>query len=133
MDFANGLGADEATVRAVKLNPETQGLIDAFRTLTAKSYASGLGALYAYESQLPSVASTKIAGLDQFYGVTDENVIRFFTVHEAADVEHAEVCRNLLDNLPADQRAEALEGAAKLAEALQGFLTGVEREAGMSC
>ena len=133
MDFANGLGADEEAVRAVTLNPETQGLIGAFRSLSAKSYAAGLGALYAYESQLPAVASTKIAGLDKFYGVTDENVIRFFTVHEAADVEHAQVCRELIDALPADQRAEAMEGATKLSEALLGFLTGVEREAGMSC
>ena len=133
MDFANGIGADEGSVRSAKLNPETVGLIDAFRTLTAKSYAAGLGALYAYESQLPAVASTKIVGLDRFYGVNDENVIRFFTVHEAADVEHAQVCRDLIDALPADQRAQAQEGAEKLAEALLGFLSGVEREAGMSC
>jgi pyrroloquinoline-quinone synthase len=132
MDFARALGADEAAVRAARLNPETQALIDTFRMLTAKSYASGLGALYAYESQLPAVASTKIAGLDKFYGVSDETAIRFFTVHQAADIEHARVCRELIDALPADRRAEAQEGAERLAEALCGFLSGVEREAGLA-
>ncbi|MBK8545430.1 MAG: iron-containing redox enzyme family protein [Caulobacteraceae bacterium] len=63
LDFAAGMGADEAEVRAVSVNPETQVLIDAFRTLSRKSYASGLGALYAYESQLPAIAKTKIEGL----------------------------------------------------------------------
>lgn len=133
LDFARGLGADEAAVRAVAKNPETQALIDTFRELSRQSYAAGLGALYAYESQLPAVATTKIEGLDKFYGVKDADAIRFFRVHETADVEHSAVCRTLLDRLPEDQRAEAIDAADELAAALQGFLDGVAREAGMSC
>lgn len=133
MMFANALGADEASVRAVARNPETQNLIDTFSALSKRSYAAGLGALYAYESQLPGVSGTKIDGLDRFYGVTAENAIRFFRVHEAADVEHSAVCRALLDRLPADQRAEAIEGGAVLARALWDFLSGVQREAGLHC
>jgi pyrroloquinoline-quinone synthase len=133
LDFAAGVGAGEADVRAVTLNRETLALIDAFRSLSGKSYAAGLGALYAYESQLPAVATTKIAGLDRFYGVTDETAIRFFTVHEVADVEHAEVCRGLIDALPTEARAEAMDGARSLADALLGFLTGVARETGVRC
>jgi pyrroloquinoline-quinone synthase len=128
LDFAEGMGSDEAAVRAESLNPETKALIDAFQTLARKSYAAGLGALYAYESQLPGVAATKIDGLDRFYGVTDAKAIRFFTVHQAADVEHSAVCRNLLDRLPADQRADAIEGGEKLAAALWGFLDGMDKQ-----
>lgn len=133
LDFARGLGADEAAVRAVAKNPETQALVDTFRELSRQSYAAGLGALYAYESQLPAVATTKIDGLDKFYGVNDADSIRFFRVHEAADVEHSAVCRTLLDRLPETERAEAIEAADELAAALQGFLDGVAREAGMHC
>lgn len=133
LDFANGLGADEASVRAVAKTPETQALIDTFRELSRQSYAAGLGALYAYESQLPAVATTKIEGLDKFYGVTDVDAIRFFRVHEAADVAHSAVCRTLLDRLPEDQRAEAIDAADELAAALEGFLDGVAREAGITC
>ena len=46
-------------VRAQPLNPETQALIETFRRLSRQSYAAGLGALYAYESQFPGVASAK--------------------------------------------------------------------------
>src|SRR5207237_3480095 len=54
--FACGLGESEAGVRAQAPNAETQVLIDTFRNLSRRSYASGLGALYAYESQFPAVA-----------------------------------------------------------------------------
>jgi pyrroloquinoline-quinone synthase len=133
LEFAAGMGADESEVRAVKVNRETQALIDAFRNLSRKSYASGLGALYAYESQLPAIAKTKIAGLVERYDVTDESALKFFQVHEYADLEHADVCRELLDALPERDRAEAHAAACELAEALRTFLTGMQRETGMAC
>ena len=89
MMFACGLGESESAVREQALNLETQALIDAFRRLSRKSYASGLGALYAYESQFPGVAAAKIAGLVERYDINDEPTLRFFKVHETADVEHS--------------------------------------------
>jgi pyrroloquinoline-quinone synthase len=133
MMFANALGADAGAVQTVVRNPETQKLIDAFRDLSRHSYAAGLGALYAYESQLPAVSATKIDGLDRFYGVTEESAIRFFRVHEAADVEHSAVCRDLLNKLPADQRSDAIAAGGAMAGALWDFLSGVQREAGLHC
>ena len=127
--FARGLGESEASVRAQALNPETQALIDTFRKLSRRSYASGLGALYAYESQFPAVASAKIEGLTERYGIDDEQTLRFFRVHESADVEHGAVCRALLDRLPEDQREEAIGAGEELAGALWNFLSGVEARA----
>jgi pyrroloquinoline-quinone synthase len=129
MMFAEGLGEDAAVVEAEELEPETQGLIDAFQRLSRKSYASGLGALYAYESQLPEVARAKIEGLKAFYGVTDEPTLRFFDVHERADIQHAAVCRGLLDALPEAEADEAVAAGAELSQALWDFLSGVERRA----
>lgn len=124
--FACGLGESEEAVRGQSLNPETQALIDTFRLLSRRSYASGLGALYAYESQFPGVASAKIEGLIERYAITDEDTLRFFRVHEYADVEHGAVCRTLLDRLPQAERAEAVAAGAQLAQALWNFLSGVE-------
>jgi pyrroloquinoline-quinone synthase len=133
LGFAAGLGADEAEVRAVSINAETQNLIGTFRKLSRQSYASGLGALYAYESQLPAIAKTKIAGLVERYDVTEPRTLKFFEVHELADLEHADVCRELLDALPEADRAEAHAAACELAEALRTFLTGMQRTTGMVC
>ncbi len=132
MMFACGLGEDEAAVRAQALNAETRHLIDTFRKLSRKSYASGLGALYAYESQFPAVATAKIDGLVERYGVSDEETLRFFKVHQSADVEHSDVCRALLDRLPEADRAEALAASEELADALWGFLSGVEASASVN-
>ena len=124
--FAGGLGESEDGVRTQQLNPETQGLIDTFRKLSRRSYASGLGALYAYESQFPGVARAKIEGLIDRYGIEDEDTLRFFRVHEYADVEHSSVCRALLDRLPEAEKAEAVAAGEELARALWNFLSGVE-------
>jgi pyrroloquinoline-quinone synthase len=127
--FACGLGESEAAVRAEPLNRETEALIDTFRRLSRRSYASGLGALYAYESQFPAVAAAKIEGLIDRYGIEDEETLRFFRVHESADVEHSAVCRALLDRLPEDQQDEAIAAGEELAGALWNFLSGIEARA----
>ena len=127
--FACGLGESADAVRAQPLNGETQALIDTFCRLSRQSYAAGLGALYAYESQFPGVASAKIEGLIDRYGISDEETLRFFRVHESADVEHSAVCRSLLDRLPDEQRAEAVAAGEELAGALWNFLSGVEARA----
>ena len=132
MMFACGLGENEDAVRGQALNAETRNLIDTFRRLSRTSYASGLGALYAYESQFPAVATAKIDGLVEHYGVGDEATLRFFKVHQSADVEHSEVCRTLLDRLPAGEKAEALAASEQLADALWNFLSGVEASASVN-
>jgi pyrroloquinoline-quinone synthase len=130
--FACGLGENEGAVRAQALNPETRALIDTFRKLSRQSYAAGLGALYAYESQFPGVAHAKIEGLIDRYGISDEQTLRFFRVHESADVEHGDVCRALLDRLPEAQRDEAIAAGEELAGALWNFLSGVEARASLN-
>jgi pyrroloquinoline-quinone synthase len=132
MMFACGLGETENAVRTQSLNPETQDLIDTFRRLSRTSYAAGLGALYAYESQFPGVASAKIDGLVERYDVKDEETLRFFEVHKSADVEHSHVCRALLDRLPEAEQAEAVAAGEELAGALWNFLSGVEASAALN-
>lgn len=130
MMFAEGLGETSRAVEAEDLEPETRSLIDTFSSLSRQSYPAGLGALYAYESQLPEVARAKIDGLKAFYGISDEPTLRFFNVHEGADVQHAAVCRGLLDALPPEQADEAVAAGAALSQALLDFLSGVERRVG---
>jgi pyrroloquinoline-quinone synthase len=130
--FAAGLGERAEQVREQALNAETQALIDTFRRLSRQSYAAGLGALYAYESQFPAVASAKIEGLIDRYGIEDDETLRFFRVHESADVEHGAVCRALLDRLPEAEKAEAVAAGEELAGALWDFLSGVEARASLN-
>jgi pyrroloquinoline-quinone synthase len=85
---------------------------------------SGLAALYAYESQIPEVATAKIDGLKRFYGVTDERGLAFFTVHEKADVWHARTGAELIAHHCANDydRQLAIDAADRALSALWSML-----------
>ena len=127
--FAEGLGAARTDVRGAEALPETTACDAAFHDITgARGTLAGLAALYAYESQVPAVAASKIEGLKQHYGIDDDGTLRFFTVHLEVDEWHAEVARALLsDAAPAEQDA-AVEAASEAMDALNTLLDGVVRE-----
>ncbi len=92
---ATGLSRDEAS--NTQLWPETENLVRTFRRICRDgSVAEGLAALYAYESQIPSFAESKIKGLQSFYGINTPRSLEYFRVHIEADREHSRVERELL-------------------------------------
>src|ERR1051326_8700155 len=84
--FAESVGVDRSDVRTAELWPETTNLIDSFRDVCRDGCTEdGLAALYAYESQIPAVAESKIEGLRKFYGIDTPNGLAYFRVHIEAD------------------------------------------------
>jgi len=124
--FAESLGETREQVKAEKLKPETQALLDTFDRLARSSYAEGLGSLFAYEHQVPEVASSKIDGLKKFYGVENQRGLQFFDVHLKADVYHSEACAGLLDRLSEKDQVQARAAAGVAAESLWRFLDGMQ-------
>jgi pyrroloquinoline-quinone synthase len=97
LKFAEGLGVSDADVRRREKTPETKNLIDTFRSVCSDgSIAEGLAALYAYESQIPAICESKIDGLKKYYGFTNPEHYRYFTVHIVADREHSAAERSML-------------------------------------
>ncbi|MGP8259389.1 MAG: CADD family putative folate metabolism protein [Acidobacteriaceae bacterium] len=128
MDFARGMGAQEADVRAREIGPQTRVLLEHFREAMMGSPAAALTALYAYESRVPAIAKTKAEGLEKHYGA-DDATRRYFTVHRLADVHHARVWRNALAaELAAhpEQTEAALAAGEDAARALWATLDGIE-------
>jgi pyrroloquinoline-quinone synthase len=129
MDFAEGMGATRADVVTHEIQPEMRELIAAFREMMTRPAAEALAALYAYESKVPAISATKADGLARHYGA-EAAARRYFTVHETADVQHAQVWRNLIDRElaahPALEEA-ALVAAEQAAGKLWKALDGVER------
>lgn len=128
MDFARGMGAEEAAVRAREIGPNTRALIEHFRAQMSKSPAEAIAALYAYESRVPAIAQTKAEGLEQHYGA-DAATRRYFRVHTVADVHHAGVWHDLLTaELTAhpEQSEAALKAGEDAARALWQTLDGIE-------
>ena len=129
--FCDALGLDRRQVTDSEALPGTRNLIDTYRRITKdSSFAEGVSALYAYESQVPAVATVKIDGLRRFYGIEDRRGLRFFVLHKGLDVEHAAVTRGLIAKYASDGQSQnqALAAVDRSLVVLWGFLDGVHAE-----
>ena len=131
--FAEGLGVSRTDLAQAKAAPATQALVDTFMGHARASYARGLGALYAYEHQIPAVAEFKTEALKKFFGVKDPRALQFFDVHRQADVYHTQALDRLLEALSPEEFAEAESAAKDAAQALWSFLDSQASLCGMAC
>lgn len=128
LQFAQGLGLNEETVKNSMPTPETQQLIDDFLSLSRSSYEEGLGALYAYERQIPQTAASKIRGLKQFYNIDDQATLKFFLVHLDADVAHSEATKTLMQELPKVEKINAEMAAKKISQSVWNMLSAIQAQ-----
>lgn len=130
MRFAEGMGNSREKVQQTVAINETKELVDTFMKLSkSEQYHIGLAALYCYESMVPEVAENKIEGLIKFYGIDDENTLKFFTVHMHADKWHREVVSKLITQLndSEEKQAETMAAVDEALHVLNNFLTGMEK------
>jgi pyrroloquinoline-quinone synthase len=133
--FAHGLGVQEIDLARTEKQPETKKLIDTFRAVCGQaSTAEGLAALYAYESQIPSICESKIDGLKKHYGFTKPEHYEYFTVHIEADREHSAAEREMLSrHLDAHNFESVKVSVNRVLEALWELLSGVCRRHAIAC
>jgi pyrroloquinoline-quinone synthase len=127
MDFAEGMGARREFARPVL--EEIKALVKHFNDVASLgTVEEALAAFYAYESQVPRIATEKERGLRAWYGA-DDKTCSYFTLHQTADVYHSQVWRKLLEKQVAGN-PEAAEKALAAGEAaaakLWGALDGME-------
>jgi len=129
LDFVEGMGStrDQRTHQAL---PEVMALMNFFHRAAGElSPAEALAAFYAYESQVPRIASEKARGLREQYGA-NEKTCAYFTLHETADVYHSQVWKQQLSREIAaypDSAQKALASAEAAAKALWTALDGIEQ------
>jgi pyrroloquinoline-quinone synthase len=128
LDFAEGMGS-ERDMRGHTPIPEIKGLTAFFHRVASEGTPEeALAAFYAYESQVPRVATEKARGLKEMYGANDR-VNAYFTLHSTLDVFHSRVWRRELGKRFAgnQQAAEkALAAGENAAKALWHALDGIE-------
>ncbi len=127
--FAEGLGVSRNAVEGSAPWHETSQLVDTFRSVCRdRETPEGLAALYAYESQIPAVAESKIAGLVKFYDMEDARSLEYFKVHIEADREHSSVERKLLTSYVNQTNFASIQkSVADVLESLWEMLSGVCR------
>ncbi len=130
-EFALGIGVKEEELSHHKPSREMQALIETFRRLCREGdVGQGVAALYAYESQIPSIAQSKIDGLKKHYGATDPKTVSYFQVHIAADEEHAAVERQILEKNLSEQ---ALDAVDQITRRLWDFLSAMCNRHAIHC
>ncbi len=133
-DFAGALGVSEDVVTTSPSLPGTQHVVQKFREIcTQRSVAEAVAALYAYEAQVPEIATTKIDGLKEFYGITEPKGLAYFEVHEEADKAHRAAWREWLEANANGNEAEILKSTNEALDALWGALSAVHSANGASC
>ena len=131
LDFAEGMGAHPAEVRAHQPVPEVRELIDAFMSIArTASNPEVVAALWAYEMQVPRVAREKYVKLREKYAA-DDVTCGYFDLHAIADVYHAQTWKRKLEyelrDNPGSEEA-ALQSAETAAKALWHALDGIDRK-----
>jgi pyrroloquinoline-quinone synthase len=131
--FAKELGATEQEIEEHRPNLQISSLIETFKQNCAHpDIAVGIASLYAYESQIPEICISKISGLRKFYGMTNPKSWEYFTIHIHADQEHSADERELLKK-HVQEESQVLEGAKRILERLNDFLTGLCHRYEIAC
>jgi len=106
--------------------PGAQAVVETFREIVGdRTVAEAVAALYAYEAQVPEIATTKIEGLKKFYGVRSREGLAYFEVHEEADKAHRAAWRNWLLDHAEGSDEEILATTNEALDAMWGLLDAV--------
>ena len=128
-DFAAALGISEDDITCCPALPAAQSVVATFREIAGdRTVAEAVAALYAYESQVPEIAATKIAGLRNFYGVRSPEALAYFLVHQEADKAHRTAWRNWLLEHAEGNEEDILAATNEALDALWNILDAVHNK-----
>ncbi|MGN6372878.1 MAG: iron-containing redox enzyme family protein [Solirubrobacteraceae bacterium] len=84
-----------------------------------------LAVLYAIEASQPEISKTKLDGLVQRYGYSEEGpATEYFKLHSTLDVEHARQARELIERLMGGEDAHAEAHADRMVARAEAALRG---------
>lgn len=124
LDFAEALGEDRQSIKEESPSTAVAELVEEFHRLVNTGKEEGLGAILAYESQVPEVARFKSQALKKFYLGPEqaEKGARFFDVHAEADVWHTQELDQLVAKMTDEQKSKVQAAADQACSALWRFL-----------
>ncbi len=100
--FASGLGISRNDLLnyngLYKTNHAVSGMHQLMGTLE-----SGAVAMYAFEKEIPKISQIKLEGLAEFYGLTNEDVTKYFKEHTEADIRHTASWENLIKSIAPEE------------------------------
>ena len=99
--FAGELGVSEYELIPYEGLEKTRKSVSELSELM-NTYEGGACAMYAFEKEIPKISQTKLDGLAEFYGMSNEDATEYFKLHTEADIRHAASWRNILEKTSTD-------------------------------
>jgi pyrroloquinoline-quinone synthase len=110
--FAASLGIDKTELDCYTgLDKTVQAVSDLSAIMN--DYEIGSCAMYAFEKEIPKISQTKLDGLAEFYGISDDDATEYFRLHTEADIRHAAAWQRVLESIPATRHNDLLDIASK--------------------
>ncbi len=100
--FASGLGVSRNDLLNYDGLYKTNHAISGMHQLMG-SLESGAAAMYAFEKEIPKISQIKLEGLAEFYGLTNEDVTKYFKEHTEADIRHTASWENLIKSIAPEE------------------------------
>ena len=101
--FASGLGVSRNDLLNYDGLYKTNHAISGMHHLMEK-LESGAVAMYAFEKEIPKISQIKLEGLAEFYGLTSEDVTKYFKEHMEADIRHTASWKQLIDGFSSNDQ-----------------------------
>lgn len=124
LEFAASLGESDSSVDVAEVNDLVSACDSSFT-----SYATALGALYAFEVQQPWTSRSKLEGLRTHYASLKADEV-YFELHEN-DFDEPAMLREKMEALTEEDQAKAIAACGLVSEKLWGALTGIMHASGM--
>ena len=99
--FAGELGISEEELLSYSGLPKTRKSVSDLNELM-DTFENGACAMYAFEKEIPKISQTKLDGLAEFYGMTNDEATEYFKLHTEDDIRHAASWRNILEKSSTD-------------------------------
>lgn len=98
LKFSLSLGLEKKELLNYKGTKEVNLAIENLKSLCNSSLIEGVSTMYSFEKEIPKISKRKIEGLKEFYGINKQEDIKYFKIHEIADIEHANLWKSLIMN-----------------------------------
>jgi len=127
--FANAIGVSTSELVNYIAANKTNAAVCDLAQLTMLSLEESAAAMYAYENELPKISRSKIDGLKKFYGINnDTNAVKYFEIHEEADIRHAATWRNIIQQTTPEKEELAFNAAIGSLQAQNKLLDSVQEK-----
>jgi len=96
INFAGELDISEDELVSYSGTSKTRKAVSDLNELM-NTYEGGACAMYAFEKEIPKISQTKLDGLKEFYGLTNDEATEYFKLHTEADIRHAASWRHIFE------------------------------------